>query len=44
MQVFRTLNDAKSKSDEYKSCITRQDVQTLFWSFLHLTLFEQSKF
>jgi hypothetical protein len=41
MQGFRTLNDVKSKSDEYQSFITHQDVQTLFLSLLHPTLFEQ---
>jgi hypothetical protein len=29
MQVFRTLNDVKSKNDEYQSFITHQDLQTL---------------
>jgi hypothetical protein len=43
MQVFLTLNGVKSKSDEYQSFVTHQDVQILFWSFLHMTLFEQSK-
>jgi hypothetical protein len=44
MQGFQTLNDVKSKSDEYQSFITHQDLQTLFWSFLRPTLFEQSIF
>jgi hypothetical protein len=44
MQGFRTLNDVKSKSHEYQNFITHQDVQNLFWSFLHLTLFKQSIF
>jgi hypothetical protein len=41
---FSNTKWCQIKSDEYKSFIARQDVQTLFWSFLHLTLFEQSKF
>jgi hypothetical protein len=36
MQVFRTLNDVKSKSVEYQSFITHQDLQTLFRLFYHL--------
>jgi hypothetical protein len=41
MQGFGTLNDVKSKRDEYQSFITHQDVQTLFLSLLRPTLFGQ---
>jgi hypothetical protein len=30
MRVFWTLNDVKSKIDEYQSFTTHQDLQTLF--------------
>jgi hypothetical protein len=36
MQGFQTLNDVKSKSDEYQSFITHQDLQTLFRPLYHL--------
>jgi hypothetical protein len=36
MQVFRTLNDVKSKSDEYQRFITHRDLQTLFRPLYHL--------
>jgi hypothetical protein len=36
MQVFRILNDVKSKRVEYQSFITHQDVQTLFRPLYHL--------
>ena len=32
---FQPLNDFSCKGDEYKSCITRQDLLLLFWPFLH---------
>jgi len=34
---FEALNKFKSKSFELQSCITSQDLQSLFWQFLHLT-------
>ena len=36
-QDFETLNDFSWKTHEYQSCSTHQDVQLMFWSFLHLT-------
>ena len=41
---FKTLNDFRCKSDEYKSCLTHQDLQFLFWSSCHLTKFKPFKF
>ena len=32
------------KSHEYKSCRTHQFLQLLFWSYFHVTKFEQFKF
>ena len=40
---FKTPNDFIWKSDEYQSCRTHQDLQLLFWSFLHPTKFRQFK-
>jgi hypothetical protein len=37
-------NDFISKSDEYQSCITHEDLQLLVWSSYHLTKFYQFKF
>jgi hypothetical protein len=34
---FEMQNDFNMKSDEYQSCSTHQDLQLLFWPFLHLT-------
>jgi hypothetical protein len=34
---FKTLNYFSWKSHEHKSCRTHQDLQLLFWSFLHQT-------
>ena len=41
---FKTLNDFRCKSNEYKSCSTHQDLQLLFWSSYYLTKFEPFKF
>ena len=41
---FKTLNDFKCKSDEYKSCSTHQYLQLLFRLSYHLTKFEPFKF
>ena len=41
---FKTINDFRCKSDEYKSCSTHQDLPLLFWSSCHLTKFEPFKF
>ena len=39
---FQTLNDFICKSDEYKSCSTHQDLQSLYRLFFHLRKFEQN--
>ncbi len=43
-QHFKILNDFKWKNCQQQSCITYQDLQLLFWSFLHITFFEQFEF
>ena len=35
--IFEALNEFKWKTFQLQSCITSQDLQSLFWSFLHLT-------
>jgi hypothetical protein len=44
VEQFETPNDFISKSDEYQSCITHEDLQLLVWSSCHLTKFYQIKF
>ena len=34
-QDFKTANDFGYKSHQQQSCRTHQDLQLLFWSFLH---------
>jgi hypothetical protein len=34
---FEVVNDFSWKSHEHKSCRTNQDLQLLFWSFVHRT-------
>ena len=43
-QYFERVNDFSWKTHEYQSCRTHQYVQLLFWSYFHLTKFEQLKF
>ena len=35
--IFEALNEFKWKTFQLQSCITSQDLQSLYWSFLHLT-------
>ena len=35
--IFEALNEFKWKTFQLQSCITSQDLQSLFWSFLHFT-------
>jgi hypothetical protein len=42
--IFPYINDFKCKSCQLESCITFEDLQLLFWAFLHPRSFEKFKF